>query len=156
MTFRLKILATAAILLPVAAGAQTVQPSTPATPQMTAPGQTETTPGQQQTTPGEASTVTPAVTGETPSGQTTGNAEAATTTTTATTKVTVADVKKGATIYDASGNSVGTVESVSAKGAVLDTGKVKVTIPLKGLAKSDKGLVVGMTKSEIEAAAKKS
>lgn len=157
MTFRLNILATAAILLPVAAGAQTVQPSTPSTPpQTTAPGQTETTPGQEQTTPGQASEITPAVTGETPSGQTTAKGEAKATTEVATTKVAKADVKAGATVSDSSGNSVGKIESVNAKGAVLNTGKVKVTIPLSSLAKGEKGLLIGMTKSEIEAAAKKS
>lgn len=155
MGLRLTILATAAILLPAAAAvAQDVQPTTPpATPQSTAPGQTGTTPGQEQTTPGQASDLTPAVTGTTPSGQTVDKGQTATA---ATTKVTKADVKAGAPIFDTSGNTVGKIDSVSAKGAVLDTGKVKVTVPISSLAKSDKGLVIAMTKSQIEAAAKKS
>lgn len=152
MGFRLTILATAAILLPAAAMAQDMQPTTPpATPQSTAPGQTATTPGQEQTMPGQASDLTPAVTGTTPSGQATAKTEAA-----ATTKVTKADVKTGASIFDTSGNTVGKIDSVSAKGAVLNTGKVKVTVPISSLAKSDKGLVIAMTKAQVEAAAKKS
>ena len=156
---RLMLLATAALLFPAAAGAQETKPATApaatapaptAPPQSTAPGQTETTPGQQQTTPGEASDLTPAVTGQTPSGQTTGQTKVV-----ATEKVTRADVKTGSAVFDSSGDTVGTIKSVSAKGAVLDTGKVKVTIPLTSLAKSEKGLLIGMSKAEIEAAAKK-
>jgi hypothetical protein len=156
---RLMLLASAALLLPAAAVAQETKPATPpattapaptAPPQSTAPGQTETTPGQQQTTPGEASDLTPAVTGQTPSGQTTGQTQTA-----PTEKVAKADVKAGATVFDSAGDTVGTIKSVSAKSAVLDTGKVKVTIPLTSLAKSEKGLLVGMSKAEIEAAAKK-
>ena len=154
MGLRLTILATAAILLPAAAIAQDVQPTTPpATPQSTAPGQTGTTPGQEQPSPGQASDLTPADTGTTPSGQTTAKGQTATA---ATTKVTKADVKAGAAIFDTSGNTVGKIDSVSAKGAVLDTGKVKVTVPISSLAKSDKGLVIAMTKAQVEAAAKKS
>ena len=167
MRLQLSILASAAILLPAAAIAQDAKPhatppaATPATPpQSTAPGQTGTTPGQEQTTPGEASDLTPAVTGTTPSGQTTAkgadNPNANAKADAAQTKVTKADVKAGATLFDSTGASVGKIESVTAKGAVLDTGKVKVTVPLSALAKSDKGLVIGMTKAEIEAAAKKS
>lgn len=158
MGLKLMILGAAAILLPATAMAQDMQPTTPpatppAAPQSTAPGQTGTTPGQEQTTPGQASDLTPAVTGTTPSGQTTAKGE---TTAAATTKVTKADVKTGAEIFDTSGATVGKIDSVSAKGAVVDTGKVKVTVPLSSLAKSDKGLVIAMTKAQIEAAAKKS
>jgi hypothetical protein len=45
---------------------------------------------------------------------------------------------------------------ISAKGAVVNTGKVKVTVPIASMAKSDKGLVIAMTKAQVEAAAKKS
>lgn len=153
MGLRLTIFATAAILLPAGAMAQDMKPTSPppTAPQSTAPGQTGTTPGQEQTTPGQASDVTPAVTGTTPSGQATAKGATAA----ATTKASKADVKAGEPIFDTSGNTVGKVESVSAKGAVLNTGKVKVTIPISSLAKSEKGLVIAMTKSQIEAAAKK-
>jgi hypothetical protein len=117
-----------------------------AEPQSTAPGQTGTTLGQLQTTPGEASQLTPAVTGTTPSGQTTATGQA-----TASTKV---DVKAGASVFDSSGASVGKIEAVEGNHAVLNTGTVKVKIPLTSLATGDKGLTVGMTKADIEAAAK--
>ena len=145
---------------PAAAAPQSTAPATAVTtprpaqpsvaPQTAAPGQAGTTPGLEQTTPGEASTLTPAVTGTTPSGNATAAGQAA-----AQTKpVTRADVKAGATIFDSSGNSIGKVVSVSAQGAVVSTGSTQVTIPLKSLANGDKGLTIGMTKAEIEAAAK--
>jgi len=160
MRLTFTIFASAAILVPAAATAQVAQPA--ASPQAAEPATPPqaTTPGQEQTAPGEASDLTPADTGRAPSGQTTAkgavNANANAKAEVATTKVTKADVKAGATLYDSSGASVGKIDSVTAKGAVLDTGKVKVTVPLSSLAKSDKGLVIGMTKAQIEAAAKKS
>jgi hypothetical protein len=67
---------------------------------------------------------------------------------------TKADVKAGASVYDTSGSSVGKIESVDASGAVLNTGKVKAKIPVSSIAKGDKGLVISMSKDQIEAAAK--
>jgi hypothetical protein len=60
-----------------------------------------------------------------------------------------------ASVFDQAGASVGTIESVDASGAVLSTGTVKVRVPVTAFAKGDKGLVIGMTKAQIEAAAKK-
>jgi hypothetical protein len=68
---------------------------------------------------------------------------------------TAADIKAGAEIYDPKGGAVGKVESVAADGVVVSTGSVRAKIPAKSLGKSDKGLVIAMTKSEFEAAAKK-
>jgi hypothetical protein len=113
-------------------------------PQSSAPGQTQTTPGQAQSAPGEASALTPAQTGQNPSGQSVASA------------ATSADVKTGASVYDQQGGVVGKIVSSSAKGAVLDTGTVKATIPLSSFGKSDKGLVLSMTKEEIDAKAKAS
>lgn len=129
MGLRLTIFATAAILVPASAIAQEAQPATTPTAPATPP---------QSAAPGQ--------TGATPSGKTE---------TVATTKPTKADMKAGASVFDPSGNSVGKVESVTAKGVVLDTGKVKVAIPIASLAKGNKGLVIAMTKAEVEAAAKK-
>jgi hypothetical protein len=144
-----------------AATTQTTTSTTPeeaATPQSTAPGQTQTTPGQSQTSPGEASQLTPAVTGQTPSAQSVPNQttdQAATGTQAAQiTKATAADIKAGVSVYDQKGALVGKIVSSTAKGAVLDTGTVKATIPAASFAKSDKGLVIGMTKAQIDAAAK--
>lgn len=143
---RTTLLVTAAILLPAAAAAQQTT--------------TQQTPNQTQTTTTESTTTT------TPTDSATGEpvGPSATTTTTSTTTAdstapsgpaTAADVKKGVAIYDQSGASVGKVDSVSGKNAVVSTGNVKVSIPISSFAKSPKGLVVGMTKAEIEAAAKK-
>jgi len=145
--------AAAAIALSGAAIAQTT-PSTTTTTQptnpdeavpghsATAPGKMQITPGQTQAVPGEASQATPAVTGQTPAAQVT--------------QATAADVKKGASVYDSKGDLVGKIDSVSAKGAVLDTGATRAVIPVSSFGKDEKGLVVSMTKAEIDAAGKKS
>jgi hypothetical protein len=136
---------------PTASQPPAATPDEPSAPQSTAPGQTGTTPGQEQTTPGEASQLTPATTGQTPSGQAAPDqAQSA-----QITKATAADIKAGTSVYDSKGNVVGKIASVSSKGAVIDTGTVKATIPTSSFAKGDKGLVFGMTKAELEAAAKK-
>lgn len=75
-------------------------------------------------------------------------AQAATTGTPAT-----ADVKAGATVLDTKGGTVGTVASVTNNVAVVDTGTVKAGIPTSAFAHGDKGLVIAMTKVELEAAA---
>jgi len=135
-------------------------PDEPAAPQSSAPGQTGNTPGQAQTGPGQASDIAPAQTGTTPSGQTTGNAppataESATTTTApALTAATPADVKKGVEVYDKDGALVGKIESATGKDAVVSTGTTRASIALSSFAKNDKGLVLGMTKAELEAASK--
>jgi hypothetical protein len=100
-------------------------------------------PGQGQTASGGSSALTPAQTGQTPSGQSVASA------------ATSADVKTGASVYDQQGGVVGKIVSSSAKGAVLDTGTIKATIPVSSFAKGDKGLVISMSKSELDAAAKK-
>jgi len=136
---------------PATPPSSTTTPDEPGTPQSSAPGQTGTTPGQMQASPGDASQMTPAQTGETPSGQSVPNTASDKP---AVSAVTEADVKAGASVYDQNGGVVGKVESISAKGAVISTGTVKATVPLSSFAKSDQGLVIGMSKAEIEAAAK--
>ena len=143
MGLRLTIFATGAILLPATAVAGDLQPTTaPATAAQPAASE----PSATAAAPAGASSTTPAA----------NPAANAKTETAATTKATKADVKAGTSIFDTSGNSVGKIESVSAKGAVVNTGKVKVTVPISSMAKSDKGLVIAMTKAQVEAAAKKS
>lgn len=65
-----------------------------------------------------------------------------------------ANVTAGASVSDPKGGSVGTVASVSGDLAVVDTGSVKVNLPVTAFAQSDKGLLISMTKTELEAAAK--
>lgn len=64
-----------------------------------------------------------------------------------------ASVTAGATVSDTSGGSVGTIKSVEGEYALLDTSKVQVKLPLTAFAAQGTGLVVGMTKAQIEAAA---
>jgi myo-inositol-hexaphosphate 3-phosphohydrolase len=140
MTLGLNLLGATAILLPVSVGAQTAPSTTTAPAQQAAPDEptTATTPQASPTAPA----TTPATTEQAASAQ----PKAAT----------AADVKAGLSVYDQKGGVVGKIASISGKNAVLDTGTVKASIPISSFAKSDKGLVIGMTKAEIEAAAKKS
>lgn len=63
-----------------------------------------------------------------------------------------ASAKAGDTVYDQAGEVVGTVESVAAPNFVISTGASKATVPLSALATGPKGLVIGLTKSQLEAA----
>lgn len=60
-------------------------------------------------------------------------------------------VTAGATVVDTAGAPVGTIESVSGGNAVLSTGAVKATIPVASFAKGPKGLIIGITKADLEA-----
>jgi preprotein translocase subunit YajC len=72
----------------------------------------------------------------------------------ATAEIVAGEIVAGAAVLDSKGGSVGTIASVSGDIAVVDTGTVKVSIPVTSLAKSDKGVLIGMTRTELEAAAK--
>lgn len=63
------------------------------------------------------------------------------------------EVKAGAQVFDASGAAVGTVEAVSGNVATVSTGTNKAGLPLSAFGQGDKGLVIGMTKAELDAAA---
>jgi preprotein translocase subunit YajC len=131
-----------------AAQAQPVQQTTSTT--------TQQTPTATQTTTTNSTTVVPT---DPATGAQVGPAASATTTSTTTTDAsaikaaTAEDVKKGAEVYDQKGGMVGTIESVDAKGAIVATGKVRVPIPVSSFAKNDKGLVISMTKAELDAQA---
>ena len=66
-----------------------------------------------------------------------------------------ADVKKGAAVSDQKGGTVGKVDSVDAEGVVISTGSVRAKVPLSSFGVGEKGLVIGATKAELEAEAKK-
>lgn len=173
MQFELKAtLGFAALALSSAAVAQTqpAQQTTATTTQQTptatqttttnssttaVPG-TTSTPAQTQTTTTKSTTVVPT---DPATGQQVGPAQSATTTATTTTDAaaikpaTAADVKKGVEVYDQKGGSVGTIKSIGASGAIVATGKVRVPIPVSSFAKNDKGLVISMTKAELDAQA---
>src|SRR6478672_6569140 len=120
MRLHLSGAAVMALALSSMAGAQQTQSTT-----------TQQTPTQTTTTNSTTTTPTDRMTG-----QQTAPAESTATTTTTTTdaagivKATADDVKKGASVYDEKGGTVGTVESVSAKEAIVSTGKIRVPIPI--------------------------
>ena len=57
-------------------------------------------------------------------------------------------------VYDQSGAVVGKVDSVDSDSAILNTGKARADVPLTSFGKNDKGLVVSLTKAELDAQAK--
>lgn len=63
-----------------------------------------------------------------------------------------ASTKAGDTVYDSSGQVVGTVESVSGDNFVISTGASKATLPVSALASGPNGPTIGMTKAQLEAA----
>ncbi|WP_157217042.1 hypothetical protein [Flavisphingomonas formosensis] len=62
-------------------------------------------------------------------------------------------VTAGAPVFDQTGGTVGKIDTVEGQFAVLATDKSKVRLPLTSFAKGDKGLIIGMTKDQIDAAA---
>jgi hypothetical protein len=56
-----------------------------------------------------------------------------------------------AAVYDLTGQSVGTIETVDADGAVVMTAVGKVKIPLNAFGKNKLGLLVGLSKKDFEA-----
>ena len=65
---------------------------------------------------------------------------------------TAADIRAGAPVLDPQGGTVGTIESVAADGAVVATGTARARIPLASFGKSDRGLVISVTRAQLEAA----
>lgn len=62
-------------------------------------------------------------------------------------------VTQGATVRDATGAEVGTIKSVDAQFALVDTSKNEVRLPLSAFAAGPNGPVIGMSKAELDAAA---
>jgi|GEM_PF-1652399 len=61
----------------------------------------------------------------------------------------------GATVLDPQGGEVGTIAAVGDGYVVVDTGSNQVTLPPEAVGSNDTGLVMGMTKAELDAAAEK-
>ncbi|UZK67025.1 hypothetical protein [Sphingomonas sp. M1-B02] len=61
----------------------------------------------------------------------------------------------GAKVYDAKEGEVGTIESIVGGNAVVATGTEKVTLPPSAFAQWPKGLVIALTRDELNAAAAK-
>jgi hypothetical protein len=89
------------------------------------------------------------------SGQPSDTAPSASTPATPTVPATPADLKLNSVVYDATGAKVGTIESVTSAGAVVSTGTARAQIPAASFAKNAQGLVIGMTKAQLEAAVAK-
>ena len=70
------------------------------------------------------------------------------------TAATAADVKAGVSVYDQSGALVGKIDSTKGDSAIVNTGKARAEIALSSFGKNDKGLVVSVTKADLEAKAK--
>jgi hypothetical protein len=70
----------------------------------------------------------------------------------AVTAATAADVRTGATVQDPQGGIVGTIEAVDAEGAVVSTGNARAKMPISSFGKNANGLVISMTRAELEAA----
>jgi hypothetical protein len=148
MTLKLNRLATAVTFAFATAAAAQTQPTTttqttttqtqPTTSQSQPATTKQTTTQTQQTTREPGATDQPAAT---PTGQLT--------------KATAADIKAGASVYDQTGALVGKLDSVHAGSAIVNTGKARAEIPLSSFAKNDKGLVVSVTKADLDAQTKK-
>ncbi len=67
---------------------------------------------------------------------------------------TAADVTAGAQVRDTAGAPVGTVETVDADSAVVSTGSVRADIPIASFGHNGQGLVLAMTREQLEAAAR--
>lgn len=61
-------------------------------------------------------------------------------------------VTAGAAVYGPQGAEVGTVEKVSGATAVVNTGKHSAALPLTAFGKNEKGLLVSMTREQLDAA----
>lgn len=143
MTIRIRMLAAAgAIALPAALAAQATSPDMQ--PPVPDPAGAMQTPPQ--TPPGEPGLQMPPTPGE-PTDMPGSQAGA-------TTPATAADLQAGATVYDTQGAMVGTIESADAGGAVVSTGMVRARLPLSSFARGGNGLVIAMTRSQLEAAAR--
>lgn len=60
-------------------------------------------------------------------------------------KVVAAEIIVGAAIRDMNGQAIGKVASVDADGVVIDTGSMKVKVPLIAFGRDNNGLLIGIT-----------
>ena len=70
------------------------------------------------------------------------------------TPATEADLAKGTAVNDPSGQAVGTVDSITESAVVLAVGERRVQVPRNTIGKNEKGLVIGVTRAELEAGTK--
>lgn len=149
MNFRAAFLATAMLTTSAAAIAQVPAPVANATTPAPAAGAAAAVQSSVQA-PATAAAPAPATTASTP---TMAASAAVTPGAAAPVASATAQVAAGASVSDTKGGAVGTIASVNGDVAVVDTGMVKASIPVASFAKTDKGLLISMTKAELEAAA---
>ena len=89
-----------------------------------------------------------------PDGQPATTTTQTTTTETTVTAATADDLKKDVEVYDQSGGLVGKIDLVKGDAAIVNTGKARAEIPVASFGKNEKGLVVAITKADIDAQAK--
>jgi len=65
---------------------------------------------------------------------------------------TATDFSAGVQVRDQTGGVVGTIETADATGAVVSTGTVRARLPIASFGRNAQGLVIAMTKAELEAA----
>ena len=68
-------------------------------------------------------------------------------------QATAADLTVGAQVIGSDGQVVGTIEEADATGAVLNTGTVRGRLALDAFYKDQRGLLIGYSRAELEAAA---
>lgn len=162
MTFKIKMLTAVAVLsLPAAVAAQdqTSPPASQDTP-MQQPVESPTPPVEPSMQTPDPAMQTPDPSASQPPASTMPDPSASQPSTTpppasagAVTQATAADIQAGAQVRDQAGAPVGTIESVSAEGAVVSTGTVRAQLPITSFGKDGQGLVIAMTKTQLEAAA---
>ena len=67
------------------------------------------------------------------------------------TLVTITDFREGSSVRDTQGGLVGTIDSVDENGAVVSTGRVKARLPFSSFGKNARGLVISLTRAQLEA-----
>jgi hypothetical protein len=65
---------------------------------------------------------------------------------------TAADIRAGVQVHDQQGGAVGTIESADAATAVVNTGTARARLALNSFGRNSAGLVISMTKAQLEAA----
>ena len=135
LTARLVAIAAAALTLSTSLAAQTeeaAKPEAEATSEAAA---------AEASTPAEAAT-------EAATAETSGTAEAG-----PVTAASPSDFRTGMEVRDARGGMVGTVESVDGEGAIVFTGNLRAKLPFQSFGKNNLGLVISLSRAELEAAA---
>lgn len=149
MTLKTALLCAAAFALPAAmAGAQLPTPDDPPPPPDTGLQAPETQPPADPT---ETPTQQPHVQHD-PTQQTQAAPPATEAPAGPVTPATAADLRTGTQVRDQSGSLVGTVESADEGSAVINTGTARARLALSSFGRNNQGLVIAMTKAQIEAA----